>query len=369
MIKITNGNDKNNAIANAQAPTVNPPMGDFNVIWETKTLMVGPVNKLVPVKVLHGYRRYNIDYVVSPEVDHQVVLAVHGIMHNALCFQPLGNQLLGDLSKKTRDFYSISLPGHGDMTPGSWHGVSGIPIGRRYGDVTLEDYAEALIQVAKQLGRIDAIVAHSQGGIVVQLAEAKLQASGSSFSSTAQTSRIVFLASTLPLGLTWNASDQGMINSILNSLQALQPDSGNGKFLSISDFDWYRLFYSHPVLSDPPVPVVGGPDLATVVPHLRTNAPTAASFNALGCDTMALVPRPAVPPNLFRYYHFINIGFHDDLFFTTMELDALGNYLKPGTGHILITSPQLNVPVIHCELYTRPASIVPYLLGAGGDNL
>jgi hypothetical protein len=339
-------------------PAVQDREGDLSVVWETETFHVQTSGAPAPfpVKVLHGYRRDE----VSPDTERQTVLAVHGLMHNALVFQPLGDELLGHPDRQTSHFYAISLPAHGDVARGSTHGVSEIPGHRRYGEVTLEDYAEALIQVARRLGRIDTIVAHSQGGIVVQLAEAMLQASGSSFRSMTQTQtrRIVLVTSTIPREVAWEASDNGLLASILGSLDAVKMDPEKGPFLSISDSSWYGLFYSHPALATPTVPVAGGPDLAAAVPHLRVDAPTAASLTSMGLGQ----PRPSVPAGLFETFSLLNIAFQDDAFVTPRDLDELGNHLKLGAGHILITS-QPDAPAIHCGLYTRPASLVPYLLG------
>jgi pimeloyl-ACP methyl ester carboxylesterase len=351
----------------ALKPT-SPSPNDFDVVWETKTFQVQTSGAPTPfpIKVLHGYRRYNVHYMVSPEVGHQTVLAVHGLMHNALVFEPLGHALLKDLNNKTKHFYAISLPGHGDTTSGSSHGVSGIPGQRLYGEVTLEDYAEALTSVARQIGHVDTIVAHSQGGIVVQLAEKMLQLASSSFQSAtqSQTSRIVLIASTMPVEVTWDAAENGVLRATLNALNAVQPPvAGKGTLLSITDLDWYRLFYSYPALSTPPMPVAGGPNLTTQVPKLRTDEPSAAPFHSLGIEQL----RPSIPANLFSFYSFHNIALQEDAFLPPAELEVLGNYLKPGSGHILIAS-QPGAPAIHCALYTRPGSLVPYLVG-GADEI
>jgi pimeloyl-ACP methyl ester carboxylesterase len=331
---------------------------DLSVAWVTETfyVMTSGAPAPFPVKVLHGYRRDE----ASTDKDGQTVLAVHGLMHNALVFQPLGEELLGHPGKKTAHFYAISLPGHGDMTSGSTHGVSGFPGHRLYGEVTLEDYAEALIQVAEQIGRVDTIVAHSQGGMVVQVAETMLQDSGSSFRTMPQTRtrRIVLLSSITPREVSWEAADSGVLAQILGSLDAVKAEPGQGAFLSISDAAWYALFYSNPALANPPVPVPGGPDLATKVPHLRSNAPSASSFNALGLGQ----ERPSIPEYLFEEFGFSNIAFEGDAFLSPADLNELGNYLKPGTGYTLIAS-QPDAPAIHCALYTRPAPLVPYVLG------
>jgi hypothetical protein len=344
------------------------------VVWETETFYVQTSGAPAPfpVQVLHGRHRDEASgdedsgddafgAEASGDDDRQTVLAVHGLMHNALVFQPLGNELLGHPGRQTGHFYAISLPAHGDMTLGSEHGVSGFPGHRQYGEVTLEDYAEAVLQVAAQIGRVDTIVAHSQGGMVVQLAEAMLQDSGASFRTMPQTRtrRIVLLSSITPREVSWPASDSGALASILGSLDAVKSDPEKGAFLSIADASWYGLFYCHPMLAEPAVPVAGGPELATEVPHLRVDAPTAAALNALGVGQ----PRPSIPEGLFEEFHFLNIAFQDDTFLAPADLDGLGNYLKPGAGRILIAS-QPDAPAIHCALYTRPASLVPHVLGA-----
>ncbi|HWN69138.1 MAG TPA: alpha/beta hydrolase [Haliangium sp.] len=338
---------------------------DFDVLWETKTFHVTTSGAPAPfpIKVLHGYRRYNVTYVVSPEIGHQTVLAVHGVMHNALVFQPLGHELLSKLSNKTKHFYSISLPGHGDTTPGSRHGVSGIPGPKLFGQVTLEDYAEALTQVAKQIGHVHTIVAHSQGGIVVQVAEKLLQLAGSSLQSATQskTNRIVLLASTTPDEVSWFAADNDYLTPILVNLGAIKTTPQNGTFLSITDMQWRDLFYL-----DGTMPVAGGPDPTTQVPRLRTDEPSAAASVSLATGQPGQLHRPSIPANLFASFSFRNIAFEADTFLTAADLNGLGNHLKPGSGHILITS-QSGAPAIHCALYTRPGALVPYLVG--GDDL
>lgn len=352
---------------------ITTPLGDntFRVIWQTKTVyvMTSGAAAPFPIKILHGFRKFNVDYVVSPELDHRTVLAVHGFMHNARFFTPLGLAMLSDLSYKTSHFYAISLPGHGDMTPmtpNNTHGMSGVPDNFLYGDMTLEVYAEALIEVAKQLGRIDTIIGHSQGGIVVQLAEALLQAAQASFCTIAQTSRIALMASALPSNLPWAGSDTGGFYAILQQVATLSSAPNMGTYYSMTDSAWSALFYSVPNMT------VQGAPAAALVPQLRTNAPWVASSKALGLPVVPQPPppppppmlqlRPDIPANLLQPFDLRNIAFEEDALIAPSEAMALSNHLKQGAPLILLPSVPGD-PAFHSTPYTSPARLIPYLAG------
>jgi len=112
------------------------------------------------------------------------VLAVHGLSETGFIFGPLAQTIFADraLGLTVRRIVAIDLPGHGDSSD-----PTNLPEGVNFGDLTIEDETSVVIQSIDALRKLgvaaSAIVAHSMGGLEVQLAQQELLDQGSSLAA------------------------------------------------------------------------------------------------------------------------------------------------------------------------------------------
>jgi pimeloyl-ACP methyl ester carboxylesterase len=112
------------------------------------------------------------------------VLAVHGLSETGFIFGPLAQTIFADhaLGLTVRRIIAIDLPGHGDSSD-----PTNLPEGVNFGDLTIEDETSVVVQSIDALRKLgvpaSAIVAHSMGGLEVQLAQQELLDEGSSLAA------------------------------------------------------------------------------------------------------------------------------------------------------------------------------------------
>jgi len=112
-------------------------------------------------------------------LDKVSIFAVHGAVLNGTFFQPLAQALFNDnpTGSIVCRVVAIDQPGHGG---------SGLPEnGILFGELSVDDYANVLLNTLETLSRDfnispKSIMAHSTGGLVVQVAQQKLVDEGSS---------------------------------------------------------------------------------------------------------------------------------------------------------------------------------------------
>jgi pimeloyl-ACP methyl ester carboxylesterase len=93
----------------------------------------------------------------SAAADSPPLLFVHGYFGRGLAFEPL----MSDLAHRGYSCWAPDLRGHGE-TP------TDIPLGK----VSVQDYADDIARVARQLGS-PVIIGHSMGGLIAQLVAAR----------------------------------------------------------------------------------------------------------------------------------------------------------------------------------------------------
>jgi pimeloyl-ACP methyl ester carboxylesterase len=112
------------------------------------------------------------------------VLAVHGLAETGFVFEPLAQAIFADrsLGLIVRRVVAIDLPGHGDSSD-----PTTLPAGATFGDLTIEDEVSVVLQSIDALRQLrvpaSAIVAHSMGGLEVQVAQQQLLDRGSSLAA------------------------------------------------------------------------------------------------------------------------------------------------------------------------------------------
>ncbi|MBT8364904.1 MAG: alpha/beta hydrolase, partial [Deltaproteobacteria bacterium] len=108
------------------------------------------------------------------------LIAVHGLANTANTWKPLANELFSDnpIGRKVRSILAINLPGRG---------YSSLPKGEMdllFGELTLNDQARAVIGTLERIRQAGfhprTIMAHSQGGLIVQMVQQALIEDGSS---------------------------------------------------------------------------------------------------------------------------------------------------------------------------------------------
>ncbi len=112
------------------------------------------------------------------------MLAVHGLSETGFIFGPLAQAIFADraLGLTVGRVVAIDLPGHGDSSS-----PTNLPAGVNFGDLTIEDDASVVIQSIDALRKLavppSAVVAHSMGGLEVQVAQQELLDEGSSLAA------------------------------------------------------------------------------------------------------------------------------------------------------------------------------------------
>lgn len=97
-------------------------------------------------------------------------MCVHGFGDNSTIYEPLAKELIN--KEKVRNVYILDLPGHGNSTV--TQGSASLP--KYASDFTLIHYSDALRVLLSQMTvtegkKIQTIVGHSLGGIVIQIAQ------------------------------------------------------------------------------------------------------------------------------------------------------------------------------------------------------
>ena len=133
------------------------------------------------------------------------VLAIHGANSTALSLESFALELtqrpVG--GRPVCRVVAVDLPGHGQSPP---------PDGAFFGELTLDDYASAVIGVLERLPaegiRPHTIVGHSMGGMVIQLTQQALLDEGSSLKEAFEIGHAVLLSPAIPDSVHWTFRDE-----------------------------------------------------------------------------------------------------------------------------------------------------------------
>lgn len=151
------------------------------------------------------------------------LMAVHGFAHTGATWGPLAEALFDSdtLRPKICRIVAIDLPGRGS---------SGLPDGMLFGDLFLDDYVTAVLAVLGRLGEYNlhprALIAHSQGGLITQMAQQRLGADGETLRSAFNIRQVVLLAPVVPREIGWGFADSGAAVSVLAPFITYDPALG-----------------------------------------------------------------------------------------------------------------------------------------------
>jgi pimeloyl-ACP methyl ester carboxylesterase len=186
------------------------------------------------------------------------VLAVYGFAHTAATWGPLAEEIFDRPPAFVCRIIALDLPAHGASPAPTSPAL--------FGFLTLENYALAVLGALERLKaeRLAprAIIAHSQGAIVVQLAQQLLVGAGTSLRRAHNVDAVVLFAPTMPAALPWAFAENPATLQLLGGLLTFTPELG--PHVRVPDALWPILFFSR----------LDGSIVST--------APTAADVAALG---------------------------------------------------------------------------------------
>lgn len=170
----------------------------------------------------------------------RTTLAVPGFAHTAATFAPLTQAIFaGEASGQAPcRVVALDFPGRGD---------SPVPSGLPFGFLLLDDYVTAVLGALHDLDakgvHVDSILAHSQGGLVIQMAQQRLIDAGSSLREAHQVRDAVLLAPVPVAQVAWSFADSGIALAILGGFLATDP--ALGPHFAIPDAVWGPVFFSN----------------------------------------------------------------------------------------------------------------------------
>jgi pimeloyl-ACP methyl ester carboxylesterase len=229
--------------------------------------------------------------------DGRTILAVSGFAHTAATFEPLADALFANTSPGQAPcrIVALDLPGHGE-TP--------VPSGILFGFLMLDDYVTAVLGALEGLDaqrvRIDSILAHSQGGLVIQMAQQRLVNQESSLRDAYGIREVTLLAPVPAVPVPWAFAKAAV--DILAGFLVLD-DPGLGPHFAGSDAAWGPIFFSD--LAGVPSP--NTPTASDVAAKgFNAPAPFLASLQLVGALELAGLPptpRPTVDSGIFGRRH------------------------------------------------------------------
>ncbi len=227
----------------------------------------------------------------------RTLFAVHGFVHTAATWGPLAEALFDDNSRSPRPsgpvacrVAAIDLPGRGG---------SSLPTNLAYGDLVLDDHVSAVLGTLDALRdegvRPGKIVGHSQGGLLIQMAQQRLIDQGSDLRSRFQIRGAVLLASVGSAEIPWFFVDSGAGGQII--AQFLTVDPVLGAVISIPDVVFPGLFFTD--LAGVAAPGTPTPGEVTALGY-NAPEPLLATLNLVGAAPFS---RPSIAAGIFGRQH------------------------------------------------------------------
>jgi pimeloyl-ACP methyl ester carboxylesterase len=226
---------------------------------------------------------------------NKTVLAVHGLAHTGATFDLLAKELFKQTGNdKVRRVLALNFPGRNG---------SGLPSNVQFGTLTVEDYTAVLLGVLEQLPeqiKIETIVGHSMGGLIVQTAQNSLRSAGTSLQGAYGVKNVYLLAPSIPNPLPWSFADSGVASAIAQMAIAVDPDLGAHLRL-ISDNPaeqerllgiWLTIFFTDTMGRF----VEGAPLMTALKSNYVANEALIMTLQLLGASGFA---RPEVKPGIF----------------------------------------------------------------------
>ncbi len=227
---------------------------------------------------------------------NKTLLAVHGLAHTGATFEPLAKELFKKTGRdKIARVLALNFPGRNG---------SGLPSNLQFGNLTVEDFTAVLLgvldQLAKQI-RIESIVGHSMGGLIVQTAQNSLRSAGTSLRKEYGIQNVYLLAPSIPNPLPWLFADSGAASGILEIL--ISSDPRLGLYLQLLSNDpavqerllgiWLTFFFTNSSEEF----VAGTPSTTALKSNYLSNEALIMILQLVGANGFM---RPSVNPGIFN---------------------------------------------------------------------
>ena len=259
----------------------------------------------------------------------KTILFIHGFAHNAHIFKPLIETLLenDNFAQTVSTIYALNLPGHG---------MSSLPEKKKLGSIQLDDYKEVLQRVLTHLKKVDVIVAHSMGTLLVNLLQHDLFRSSRSLFKDYETKHVVLLAPVIPRPLGWALADNKLELSfkLAPLLASDLLDGGYGPLyidFTVEKFYTYFFTVNKEIVS-------GAPSEETIIKSLKNPDSYFASAEMAGMNILSssssdrkVWKRPLIYKNIFSLSSgslLSVVAFEHDTFMTPDEIKKLYAYLS-----------------------------------------
>ena len=286
-------------------------------------------DEYIPIES-NGLGHLNIHLLKASGKNEQgkIILFLHGFAHNANIFQPLIEMLLKEdsFAQTVSTLYAIDLPAHGK---------SSLSTKKKLGSIQLVDYEEVLEHVLRKLKKVDVIVAHSMGTLLVNMLQNHLFQSDRNLFQEYGTEHVVFLAPVIPRPLEWELADHEFALTLkLAPLVALDISNGLYGVLSInfSAEKFYKYFFiAHEKL------VQGAPSKEIVESSLKDPDSYFASAEMAGMNIFSssndrkILKRPLIYKKIFNPSSgslLSVVAFEQDSLMTPDEIKKLYEYLS-----------------------------------------
>ncbi len=190
--------------------------------------------------------------------------AVHGFAHTAETWKPFAEALFDNnpTGSVVCRVAAINLPRRGG---------SSLPRGMSYSELTLDDQVTAILATLDALRNRGVhprtLIGHSQGGLLIQMAQQELIDSGTNLRRRYRIRKAILLASALPANISWDFLNSGAAPAVI--AQFLTDDPTLGQVIDIPDAAFPGVFFS---------------DLNG---NLASGAPTPAQVNSRGYNAPA----------------------------------------------------------------------------------
>jgi pimeloyl-ACP methyl ester carboxylesterase len=280
------------------------------------------------------------------------VLAVHGFTETGFTYGPLAGALFADsrLKNRVRRVVAIDMPGHGESSI-----PAGLPSGKKFGDLTIEDNISVLIQSIDALrsqglgARV--VIGHSMGGLALQGAQESLLAQNSSLSAHGIFGAIL-LAPVPAQGQQWHENTSSA--SVLGSYVVTDPQLGS--FLSLPDA---VSIYGGGFTKLDGTLVANAPTVDQVTNNdYNADEPLTTTFQLVGGVPGAL-PRPSVRQGAFALRNgtlLAVVSFSQDVLVPAQDLEPLYTYLlgRQGALYRPVTAPD----AVHSMFISNPSGLI-----------
>ena len=285
----------------------------------------------------------------------KVALAVPGLASTAATWGPFAEAVFADVSgQRVCRIAAVDFPGHGS---------SGLPAGLVFSDLLLEDYVAVVLASLERLPafglRPQVLVGHSQGGLLIQMAQQALTTGGTNLRRAFGIEQAVLLAPVGPREIPWAFVESGAATGLL--AQFLTFDPALGVHLRIPDEVWPSFSFTNHA----GVVVPGAPTPAEVAANgYNGPEPLLGALELIGAPPLA---RPSIDAGIFARHartSLLVVSFEHDIFMSLGEEAALYEHLtgdRRRTGLVEVLGPD----AVHAMVISDPAAVLDAITREG----